>query len=510
MNLDKNRKFEFGDFQTPLELAQEVSYLVQSKLKISPNTIIEPTCGYGNFIQGAYSVFKDKPDYKANELNKTYINVIQNKFKKLKIKISFSNCNFFEIDWSKKLKDYKPPILFIGNPPWVTNSSIGKINGSNLPKKSNFQLFSGFEALTGKSNFDISEAMIVQILLALQNQHGVVAMLCKTTVARKIIHFAQKNKLHFSHSSIHSIPSEKYFNVSVSACLFLFKVVSGIKNYDCESYPNLKSKSHKKVIGFRNYIFLSNTASYKKNKNYLTLNCKIWRSGVKHDCGKIMELTDHGDHYRNGLGEIVKIDSHYVYPLFKSSDLANSRIKNVRKHVIVTQKFLGENTHNIKSVSKNTWNYLMKHKDFFSKRKSSIYRNQPLFCIFGVGKYSFAPWKVAISGLYKKLNFCLIGSVNEKPIILDDTCYFIPFDNKRQAQQVLKILCCDKAKEILNTLIFWDEKRPIKKSILDCLSIENIGLEIGISMDSMLLNHATTSRKGIEVENQYQTQLQIQ
>ena len=246
MNLDKSRKIEFGDFQTPLELAKEVSYLVQSKLKISPNTIVEPTCGSGNFIEGAYNVFKEKPNYKANELNKTYIDIVQNKFKKSKIKISFSNCNFFEIDWSKKIKCYKPPILFIGNPPWVTNSSIGRINGSNLPKKSNFQLFSGFEALTGKSNFDISETMIIQILIALQNQYGVVAMLCKTSVARKIINFAQKNKLYFSHSSIHSISSEKHFNVSVSTCLFLFKVESGIKDYDCESYPNLKLKSKKK------------------------------------------------------------------------------------------------------------------------------------------------------------------------------------------------------------------------------------------------------------------------
>ena len=34
--------------------------------------------------------------------------------------------------------------------------------------------------------------------------------------------------------------------------------------------------------------------------------------------------------------------------------------------------------------------------------------------------YTFEPWRVAISGFYKKLNFRVVGSFEGKPIVLDD------------------------------------------------------------------------------------------
>jgi hypothetical protein len=39
-------KVEFGDFQTPLELAREVCDLLQ-RLEIQPHIVVEPTCGLG-------------------------------------------------------------------------------------------------------------------------------------------------------------------------------------------------------------------------------------------------------------------------------------------------------------------------------------------------------------------------------------------------------------------------------------------------------------------------------
>ena len=61
--------------------------------------------------------------------------------------------NFFEKDWTGTLSGLGEPILVIGNPPWVTNSAMGLLGGSNLPSKSNFQRLRGLDAITGKSNF---------------------------------------------------------------------------------------------------------------------------------------------------------------------------------------------------------------------------------------------------------------------------------------------------------------------------------------------------------------------
>jgi hypothetical protein len=63
--------------------------------------------------------------------------------------------------------------------------------------------------------------------------------------------------------------------------------------------------------------------------------------------------------------------------------------------LLVTQKYVGENTHHIQENAPKTWSYLQNNADRFKKRKSSIYKNRPEFSIFGVGNYTFAPWKIA-------------------------------------------------------------------------------------------------------------------
>ena len=45
-------KKEYGDFQTPLSLAQRVLALVEQDEK-HIGTIVEPTCGVGAFLQAA-------------------------------------------------------------------------------------------------------------------------------------------------------------------------------------------------------------------------------------------------------------------------------------------------------------------------------------------------------------------------------------------------------------------------------------------------------------------------
>ncbi len=53
------KKQELGDFQTPYELTQKISQLLKN-LEINPQSIIEPTCGKGDFILSAINTFKDQ------------------------------------------------------------------------------------------------------------------------------------------------------------------------------------------------------------------------------------------------------------------------------------------------------------------------------------------------------------------------------------------------------------------------------------------------------------------
>ena len=51
-------KWQYGDFQTPLELAQKIVKRLKYNHGIDPNIIIEPTCGQGAFIQAALEAFQ--------------------------------------------------------------------------------------------------------------------------------------------------------------------------------------------------------------------------------------------------------------------------------------------------------------------------------------------------------------------------------------------------------------------------------------------------------------------
>ena len=194
--------------------------------------------------------------------------------------------DFFLIDWRAVLDTLPEPLLVIGNPPWVTNAELGALGGRNLPAKSNFQSRSGLDAMTGKSNFDISEWMLIKLLESLSGRRATLA----------------------------------------------------------------------------------------------------------------------------------------------------------------------------------------------------IYRKRPRFAIFGVGDYSFAPWKVAISGLHKRLQFSVIGGFRQKPIVLDDTCYFLACRHEEEARLIHTLLDSDQAREFFGALIFWDAKRPITVDILQQLDLQKLAAELG--MDS--------------------------
>jgi hypothetical protein len=163
----------------------------------------------------------------------------------------------------------------------------------------------------------------------------------------------------------------------------------------------------------------------------------------------------------------------------KSSDIGNGRVNTCRKLVLVTQKTIGDDTSVIKDKAPNTWEYLLEYDAPLSRRKSSIYKTKPPYSIFGVGGYSFKKWKIAISGLYKRLNFWLVNPIDNKPVMLDDTVNFLSFDTEEEAKFILSLLNSKPSLEFLESMIFWDEKRPITIDILRRLSLKAVAKEIG-------------------------------
>ena len=98
----------------------------------------------------------------------------------------------------------------------------------------------------------------------------------------------------------------------------------------------------------------------------------------------------------------------------------------------------------------------------------------PRFSIFGIGDYSFAPWKVAISGLYKSFTFVVVPPENGRSVMVDDTCYSIPCKCEKEARLLCDLFNSEPAQRFLGSLIFKDSKRPITVDVLRRLSLVNV------------------------------------
>lgn len=471
-------KKEYGDFQTPLSLARRVVALVDRGDK-QIGTIIEPTCGVGAFLQAAAERFGRSPKYWGFDVNADYVAAASAAVAKIgPFAATVQQRDFYTTNWEQFLREQTGPVLIIGNPPWITNAGMRVISGNNLPAKSNFQRHNGLDAKTGKANFDISEWMLVSLLQALQGSRAAIAMLCKTATARKVLRHAWLNGLDVGKSSLHLIDAAIEFGVSVDACLLYTHTGIGESESTATVYGSLSFDQPLKTFGLSAGELVSDVETYRELRDLDGLEYRKWRSGVKHDAAQVMEFTCANGHFVNGLGERYELEDDHLFPLLKSSDLANGRLRPTR-FVLLTQRRVGDSTEAIRSIAPKTWRYLLDHADQLDTRGSSVYTNRARFSIFGVGDYTFSPAKVAISGLYKNVQFQALGSANGKPIVLDDTCYFIPCDSKQEAEFFAGLLNSETARRFIAALVFTDAKRPVTVDILKRIDLRRLAEHAG-------------------------------
>ena len=247
---------------------------------------------------------------------------------------------------------------------------------------------------------------------------GGMAFLIKNSVIKNLIHDLYKSQFEVSNIKSFSIDTGKFFNASVEASLFTCNFNQRDKNIICENYDFMSQKVLKNKFGWVRDKFVSDLDIYDNNCKYDGRSFYEWRQGVKHDCSKVFELTIQNDKYVNGFKEELDIEDDLVYGLIKSSDLKKNILFKTRKYVIITQHSIGEDTFYIQEKYPKLFKYLTKYENTINNRKSSIYKNKPKYSIFGIGEYSFKPYKIAISGLYKKPFFSLVFPENDKPAVL--------------------------------------------------------------------------------------------
>ena len=179
---------------------------------------------------------------------------------------------------------------------------------------------------------------------------------------------------------------------------------------------------------------------------------------------------------KNRSGEDIDVEPEFLFPMMKGSDVASGRSRP--KWMILPQRVLGEDTRALEHRAPRLWRYLTRHEHAFAKRKSSIYRGQPLFATFGIGAYTFADFKVAISGLSKQPRFLAVGPRDGRPVVFDDTCYFVPCGSAGDAARLAAILNSPPSLALLRALVFTDAKRPVTKGLLQRVDVSALATAI--------------------------------
>jgi hypothetical protein len=385
--------------------------------------------------------------------------------------------DFFQADWQRILNALPQPLLIVGNPPWVSNSTLGVVGGVNHPRKQNTDGLRGIDALTGKSNFDISESIWRTLLEATRGCQVTLAMLSKTRVARRTLQWAWQRGLPIGQASLFGIDASRDFHAAVDACLLVCQSDAESESRQCQVFPHLESPAATQTWGYREGRVVGNLPAYLRWQHLKGQFSGRWRSGVKHDCARVMELRPCSGGWQNGFGETVQLEETHLFPLVKSSQLARGTVQPDR-WLLVPQQRVGQDTEIIRDRAPKTWHYLNAYAAQLDGRRSSVYRGQPRFSVFGVGPYAFAPWKLAVSGFHPTLEFRKLGLFENKPIVLDDTCYFVGCDQEEVADELLHALNHSIAREFYSAFIFPHAKRPVTAEILQLLDLEALRQEL--------------------------------
>jgi hypothetical protein len=472
MELKSSSVRHLGDFQTPPELAKRILACLGAGGEVWPR-MLEPNCGRGNFIRESLTLAVPPREIVGIEIQQSHLESAYELVATVPAtRLRFERANVFQMHFGRDITwTEQGSLLVVGNPPWVTSAELGSLGGENLPRKNNIRKLRGIDALTGESNFDIAESIWLKLINELAEQRPTIALLCKSSVARNVVRFAHKFGLSINNASLRLIDAKAWFGVSVDACLLRLDVGGETTSYDIAVFGGLEAEKPIRISGIANGELVPDLRLYELSASADGKCPLIWRQGIKHDAAGVMEIRTTPSGLRNVSGEAVDVEEQYVYPLLKGTDLFTTDCTSPQLRVIVTQRQLGEETSKLQVAAPNLWKYLTSNQEVFRRRKSTIYKNQPPFAMFGIGAYSFSDYKVAVSGFHKAIRFRSIGPFEGKPVLLDDTCYLLACSSMRQAALLAALLNTPECTSFLDSIVFWDAKRPVKKSVLQRVNL---------------------------------------
>ena len=522
-------RHDLGEYFTPYWLAEET--IKMSGFKGDLNiTLLDPGCGTGIFLLAAaemkYQANKNKPpEVLIKDILRTVVGCDINPVCVLVARLNFV-C-WFAFKFGLPLHDIKIPVMhydtvferpagntktndignilpegcdyLVGNPPWISWNSLPneyrrQVEQELLPRYVLFD-FHGQEAQLGHSNDDYLVTFTLVTIHRYLKDGGLCSFIIKQplltnvsgkTFRRFCIRHVQGD-VWLKVKKVADLRKVKPFGIGNETAIIVLQ--RGKKTVYPVPYEIWSKKNNRIIIKEGEAKPLNDaTSSWAvlttdlEETEFMVGRCPYEiRHGLKHDAADII-IVDPIERKEDKVlirskadGEEYEIEADTVYPFLQPRHIGAWGIKGYTYAIIPQHKAGEDNENELAKTLPLTYSYLTRFKDRFLSRKSRIFGKKPFYTLFGLGKYTWKPFKVCWCGLGFKPEFVVVGSVNDrligkKLLIPDGTIYFIPFEKKEEAHFVCSLLNSETVCKFLSARS-GKSKRGLSKKVMEQLAL---------------------------------------
>lgn len=413
--------------------------------------------------------------------------------------------------WVKIIQNSFAPLLHtdfdyvVGNPPWIKWDFLSK----DYKKKLNhlyldiYKLFShkGMKAGLGYSHDDISVMFMYVAIDKYLNLGGKLGFVMKQTLYKSLagkefrkfkIEKYSQNSIPLRIIKVNDMLDLKPFNSSAQAETSTLIIKKGEENKYPVPYIIWQSidglpKENEPLFNVLGRVELIQKEAYPHNEKDLTdiwiivdkgdkrtkfTQCKNHyrpRHGIVNDLnsvffidildkqGNILTIENRTENARKKLRKIrTKIENDLVYPFLKPRNVKKWKMSGFIYGILPQRKNGEKNESQLRTNYPLTYKYLYNFKRDLLNRSSKWFKTIgiPFYSFFGLGDYSFSPYKIVWCCMSYQPSFSVVSKIDDKNIgnkevMPDNTIGYIPANNKAEAHYICAILNSDMAKRYL-------------------------------------------------------------
>ncbi|WP_318569448.1 N-6 DNA methylase [Salinigranum marinum] len=391
--------------------------------------------------------------------------------------------------------------VLLGNPPWIPwerlpSAQKRRLREGPVERLGLFDL-QGAVARLGHANDDLSLPFVWTCLDRYLDDGGVAAFALKRDhlggPAGRLLRSGRVGSRPLSIEHVHDFAAVDPFDgVDAAAALYLFRVGGSDRDPEDatettpEAVPTTVWEPTDCVADFGSLAGLR--ATLARTETGLRPVDPDDRAGPWHRTDAAVDaLGDCAYRIRHGLKDdakavfsvepdrLAELEPTHVYPYLRSKHVVKWGLFGHDRFLVPQRQAGVDNERALARESPATYDYLTDHRERLEARGSSWFEAGPFYSLFGLGPYTWAPYKVVWCRLGFKPHFAVVSTVDdpglgEKTVVPGDHCMFVACDDEREAHYLCALLNAAPYQRCLRDLA-GGGKAGLSKSVVSSVSL---------------------------------------